>query len=119
LQYLAPYVFRVAISDRRIVSVEDGPDGAGQVTFTYRKTGTNRWRKMTVSAEEFLRRFLQHVLPTRFQKVRHYGFAAAANRTDYDHLRWLIALALGLLYILAAHRAAIEKIPQVVRCAEC
>jgi hypothetical protein len=46
-------------------------------------------------------------------------FAASANQTDYDHLRWLIALALGLLYILAAHKAAIDKIPQVVRCAEC
>jgi hypothetical protein len=119
LQYLAPYVFRVAISDRRIVSVEDGPDGTGQVTFTYRKSGSKRWRKMTVTAEEFLRRFLQHVLPSGFQKVRHYGFAAAANRTDYDHLRWLISLALGLIYVLTAQTAVTEKVAPVVRCAEC
>ena len=43
LKYLAPYVFRVAISDRRIVSCDDG-----QVTFSYRQSGSNRWRKMTV-----------------------------------------------------------------------
>ncbi len=67
LKYLAPYVFRVAISDRRIVACEDG-----QVTFSYRRSGSNRWRKMTVDAFEFIRRFLQHVLPSGFQKVRHY-----------------------------------------------
>src|SRR5271166_1343832 len=69
LKYLAPYVFRVAISDRRIVSYDDG-----QVTFSYRRSGSNRWRNMTVDAHEFIRRFLQHVLPGGFQKVRHYGF---------------------------------------------
>ena len=69
LRYLAPYVFRVAIGDHRIVSCDDG-----QVTFTYRRVGSNRPRKMTLDAMEFLRRFLQHVLPAGFQKVRHYGF---------------------------------------------
>lgn len=55
LKYLAPYVFRVAISDRRIVSCANG-----RVTFSYRKSGTNHWRTMTVDAVEFIRRFLQH-----------------------------------------------------------
>ena len=64
LKYLAPYVFRVAISDRRIVACEQG-----EVTFSYRRSGSNRWRKMTVDASEFIRRFLQHVLPSGFQKV--------------------------------------------------
>jgi hypothetical protein len=45
LNYLAPYVFRVAISDRRIVAVDDGPDGVGQVMFAYRKSGSRRWRE--------------------------------------------------------------------------
>ena len=58
LRYLAPYVFRVAIGDHRIVSCDDG-----QVTFTYRRVGSNRPRKMTLDAMEFLRRFFQHVLP--------------------------------------------------------
>src|SRR5262245_21202013 len=58
LRYLAPYVFGVAIGDHRIVACEDG-----RVTFTDRKVGSNRRRKMTLEAREFLRRFLQHVLP--------------------------------------------------------
>ena len=74
LRYLAPYVFRVAIGDHRIVSCDDG-----RVTFTYRKVGSKRQRKMTLDAMEFLRRFLQHVLPSGLPKVRHYGFLSPAS----------------------------------------
>lgn len=118
LQYLAPYVFRVAITNRRIVAVEDGPDGQGQVTFTYRKSGSNRPRKMPLTAHEFLRRFLQHVLPRGYQKVRHYGFAAARQHKNYDRLRWLVSLALALTYLLAP-TVVVERTPPLVRCAEC
>ena len=52
---------------------------------------------MTVSAEEFLRRFLQHVLPPGFQKVRHYGFASATRRAGYEYIRWLVTLAMGMV----------------------
>ena len=75
LRYLAPYVFRVAISNRRIVKCEAGPDGLGRVTITYKKSGSRRYRAMQLTAEELMRRFLQHVLLRGFQKVRHYGFA--------------------------------------------
>jgi hypothetical protein len=95
LKYLAPYVFRVAISDRRIVSCEDG-----RVTFSYRKSGSNRWRKMTVDADEFIRRFLQHVLPSGFPKVRHYGFLSPNSRVSIEAVRWLIALFHGLVHRL-------------------
>lgn len=100
LKYLAPYVFRVAISDRRIRAIEDGPDAQGQVTFTYRKSGSKRSRSMTVSADEFIRRFLQHVLPSGFRKVRHYGFAASPKRTDFELLGWIVTLSLSLVYSL-------------------
>src|SRR5262249_16506020 len=63
LRYLAPYVFRVAIGDHRIVSCDDD-----RVTFTYREVGSKRRRKMTLDAQESLRRYLQHVLPTGFAK---------------------------------------------------
>ena len=119
LKYLAPYVFRVAISDHRLVSLADGPDGAGQVTFGYRKTGSNRWRKMTVTAEEFLRRFLQHVLPRGFQKVRHYGFASARQRENFEQIRWLVTLAMGLTYLLTARPATLEKTNAMVTCDQC
>ena len=100
LRYLAPYVFRVAIGDHRIVSCDDG-----RVTFTYRKVGSKRRRKMTLDATEFLRRFLQHVLPSGFPKVRHYGFLSPASGVGLELVRWLIALWAGLTYVLRARRA--------------
>ena len=118
LKYLAPYVFRVAISDRRIASVTDGPDGRGAVTFDYRKSGSQRYRRMTVTAEEFLRRFLQHVLPSGFQKVRHYGFAATPKRKMYDAVRWLVTLAAGLLFHLVTTSPEPAPLPKS-RCPEC
>ena len=66
LAYLARYVFKVAISGQRIVSIDDQA-----VTFRYRKLHSNRARTMTLPIAEFMRRFLQHVtLPTGFVKVR-------------------------------------------------
>jgi len=102
LRYLAPYVFRVAISNRRIVNCQPGPDGLGRVTFSYRKRGSRRYRKMTVTAEEFIRRFLQHVLPRGFQKVRHYGFAHPRCRVDTEWLKMLVTVTLNLVYVLTA-----------------
>jgi hypothetical protein len=86
LKYLAPYIFRVAISNRRILSLADG-----QVTFSYRESDSGRWRHMTVTVDEFLRRFLQHVLPKGFVKVRYYGLFSPARR----YLLPLIKLWLG------------------------
>ncbi len=100
LQYLAPYVFRVAINNRRIVKVESGPDGLGQVTFAYRKSGSRRYRRMTVTAEEFVRRFLQHVLPSGFQKVRHYGFSHPRHKLDREWLAMLVTVTLNMVYVL-------------------
>lgn len=115
LRYLAPYVFRVAIGDHRIVSCDDG-----RVTFTYRKVGSNRRRKMTLDAMEFLRRFLQHVLPTGFQKVRSYGFLSPACAVALEAVRWLIALRAGLTYVLRSRRdepaAAPAPVPECPAC---
>ena len=69
LKYLAPYVFRVAFSNRRILKVENE-----QVTFYYQETATAKTKYCTVPAEEFIHRFLQHVLPRGFVKVRYFGF---------------------------------------------
>ena len=84
-KYLAPYVFRVAISNSRIVKLEDG-----RVTFKYKDSATDQVKLATVSAEEFIRRFLQHVLPERFVKVRYYGLLAAGNGRLLDHARKLL-----------------------------
>jgi len=114
LKYLAPYVFRVAISDRRIVSCEDG-----QVTFSYRKSGSNRWRKMTVEGSEFVRRFLQHVLPTGFQKVRHYGFLSPNTKVSLILVRWLIALCQGLVFTLCGDQPQPRPMAPSARCPAC
>jgi hypothetical protein len=114
LKYLAPYVFRVAIGDRRIVSCADG-----KVTYSYRKSGSNRWRKMTVDGPEFVRRFLQHVLPTGFQKVRHYGFLSPNSRRSLDLVRWLIALYQGLIFVLRGHLPQQTLARPRIRCAVC
>jgi hypothetical protein len=85
LKYLAPYIFRVAISDSRIVAVKDR-----NVTFSYRKKGSNRARQVTLEALEFIRRFLQHVLPAGFMKVRHYGFMNSNCTVSLTCLRLFI-----------------------------
>ena len=74
-KYLAPYIFRVAISNNRLRKLENG-----QVTFAYKESATDQLKLCTLSAEEFIRRFLQHVLPPRFSKVRYFGLLSPSNR---------------------------------------
>jgi hypothetical protein len=88
LKYLAPYIFRVALSNRRILKLQDG-----QVTFRYRDSTTRHWKTRTLPAEEFIRRFLQHVLPKGFQKVRYYGFFSAGQRPRLQQVRQLLGPA--------------------------
>ena len=114
VRYLAPYVFRVAIGDHRIVSCDDG-----RVTFTYRRVGSNRPRKMTLEAMEFLRRFLQHILPAGFQKVRHYGFLSPNSATAIEAVRWLITLHNGRVFTLAAMLIVPPVEPPALRCPAC
>lgn len=75
LKYLAPYIFRIALSNHRILKLEHE-----QVTFRYQEGESKRWRTATLAVFEFIRRFLQHVLPKGFVKVRSYGLLAAGNR---------------------------------------
>lgn len=118
MKYLAPYVFRVAISDRRIRAISPGDDGRGSVTFDYRPVGSKKIRSMTVSAEEFIRRFMQHVLPGGFRKVRHYGLASARSQQDIELLKWLVTLTLQMVYVLTICTSA--PAPKVApRCEHC
>jgi hypothetical protein len=78
LKYLARYTHRVAISNSRLLEVGDG-----RVTFRYKDySDDHKAKAMTLSAEEFLRRFVQHVLPKGFVKVRHYGLLANRFRDE-------------------------------------
>jgi hypothetical protein len=76
LEYLGRYTHRVAISNNRIFSIDNG-----KVTFTYRdRERNNEIRMMTLDAHEFIRRFLLHTLPMGFMKIRYFGFLSHKNK---------------------------------------
>ena len=81
LAYLSRYTHRVAISNRRLLAF----DAAGGVTFrykVYRRDGAQRHQVMTLGTDEFIRRFLLHVLPRGFHRIRHYGLLAGSTRKE-------------------------------------
>jgi len=89
LDYLGRYTHRVAISNHRIVKVQDG-----LVTFRYRdRRDGDKCKQMTISAQEFIRRFLLHILPDSFMRIRHYGFLAnRCKKRDMPRCRDLLGL---------------------------
>ena len=87
LDYLARYVFRVAITNPRLV----GLDGKA-ATIRYKQRKSARWRTCRIAGEEFMRRFLQHVLPRGFHKVRYFGLWHPANRELAARVRLRLAL---------------------------
>ena len=92
LAYLSRYTHRVAISNSRLLRFDESG-----VTFRYkdyRQNGANRQQSMTISADEFIRRFLLHVLPKGFHRIRHYGLLAGATRkAQLDQARRLLGVA--------------------------
>ncbi len=81
LKYLSNYVYRIAISNNRIVKYKNG-----KVTFKYKPSGTNYYKYKTVTAMEFMRRFLQHVLPDGFHKIRYFGFLSAGGKKTLEKI---------------------------------
>ena len=80
LRYLARYTHRVAISNRRLIALDDRG-----VTFKwkdYRLEGRERYKVMTLATHEFIRRFLMHVLPAGFHRIRYYGLLASGKRAE-------------------------------------
>ena len=90
IRYLAPYVFKIAISDYRIVNID-----SNHVSFKCKKSQSNRWRIMRLDVMEFIRRYLQHVLPTGFMKIRYYGFLSPSCRVPLQKISILIQIASG------------------------
>jgi hypothetical protein len=91
LQYRAPYIFRVALSNNRIVRVANE-----QVMFRYQDGKTRQRRICTLPAAEFMRRFLQHVLPKGFVKVRYFGLFSPGKRRLLAQVRQVLALTTGM-----------------------
>jgi Putative transposase len=78
LRYLSRYTHRIAISNHRLVSADENG-----VTFKYkdyRIEGPARYKTMTLATDEFIRRFLIHLLPKGFHRIRHYGLLASGSR---------------------------------------
>jgi hypothetical protein len=90
LKYLAPYVFKVAISNSRILNVQNRT-----VLIRYRKPHSERSKILALEVMEFIRRFLQHVLPTGFMKIRYYGFMNPNCAVSLDRIRGLIEISYG------------------------
>jgi hypothetical protein len=104
LAYLARYTHRVAISNSRLISLDERG-----VTFRYkdyRRDGQARYRTMTLAADEFIRRFLLHVLPKGFHRIRHYGLLASPGcKANIARARELIAAPIPAA-LLEAHDTA-------------
>lgn len=97
VEYLGRYTHRIAISNHRILSIDNG-----EIIFTYKdRQNDNKTEKMALPANEFIRRFLLHVLPHRFMKIRYYGFLANKNRRKSILLiRRLIGIAVEIVPVI-------------------
>jgi hypothetical protein len=110
LKYLAPYIFRVALSNRRIHKM-----ASGMVTFSYKDSKSGVTRFCILCAEEFIRRFLQHVLPKGFVKVRYYGFFSPGKRRTLSLIRRL----LGMLHEKILSRELAKRNRRELKCPTC
>lgn len=114
LKYLAPYVYRVAISNNRIESMNET-----HVTYRYTPSGKKFSKRRKVSGQEFVRGFLQHVLPPNFHRIRYYGFLHSHSSLSIDYVRMLACFYLGMCYILAKRAVAEEPPKRPMVCREC
>ena len=89
LKYLAPYIMRVALSNKNILSLNDGV-----VTWRYKESKTHTWKRRSLPADKFLRLFLRHVLPKGFVKVRYFGYLATKKRGALDVIKEQIGIRL-------------------------
>jgi len=114
LRYLSRYTHRVAISNRRLVATDD--NGVAFRWKDYRIDGPERWKTMTLHPHEFIRRFLSHVLPKGFHRIRHYGLFASGHRTaNIARARELLGAAPPVVEP-EEHKAAAADEPRVLPC---
>lgn len=116
LEYLGRYIFRVAITNSRLERIDNG-----QVTFRYRDNRTQEILHMTVPGAEFIRRFLQHVLPRGCAKVRYYGIYSGSCRKQLDKARALLNVPQpdANVDVLSDISAPVPSLPASARCPFC
>ena len=108
LKYLAPYIMRVALSDKNILNLKDG-----MVTFRYKDAKTGQFRTRCLPALDFIQQFLKHVLPKGFVKVRYFGFLATKKRDALDVIKELIGIRQD------ANDEKDKETEKVMRCPDC
>ncbi len=115
-KYLPPYVYRVAISDSRITSVDDHG-----VSYTVKPSGKRVYEPRRLEGERFVRAFAQHILPPGLQKVRYYGFMSPNSKLQLAKIRWLVWLWRGWCFYLASQLKSTEPQPTQAspRCQHC
>jgi Zn finger protein HypA/HybF involved in hydrogenase expression len=125
LNYLARYVFRVALTNRRLIAMDET-----HVTFRYKDHDTGQWRSLRIEGVQFLRRFLFHVLPKGFHKVRYYGLWHPCKRDRQARARLLLelttkpascnaAVLMGDLADEALGQSALTSQDHTVKCPKC
>jgi hypothetical protein len=118
LAYLARYTHRVAIANSRLIALDEHA-----VTFKwkdYRAKGRTKYKTMTLAADEFMRRFLLHVLPTGFHRIRHYGLLANAGRKDHlARARELLSVPLDPNAEVSAGDASTDSAQPTYVCPDC
>ena len=121
LKYLAPYIHRVAISNRRLLAFDNrGSMESSQVTFQYRASDTGQLKRCRLSVEQFFQRFLQHVLPHAFVKVRYFGFFGASVRRKLTALQMRLASqTLDTVEHQAASSPSALEPPSKILCPAC
>ena len=98
----------------RIESVDET-----SVTYRFTPTGSQRAVRRTVPGQEFVRGFLQHVLPSNFQKLRYYGFASQNSKLKFGWVQMLVWFYLGWCYLLARQKLPEAPTKPPIRCVEC
>jgi hypothetical protein len=112
MKYLARYVFRVAIDNSRVIKVKDG-----NVYFKYRSKTNGKSKLRHLGVIEFIRRFIQHILPCGFMKIRHYGFLHTNSSVSIDHVKFKICI---MLDIIINELSEIRKLkPKIPICKKC
>ena len=114
LKYLAPYVNRVAISNKRILAVDDE-----SVTYCFTPSGSRKSLQRPVSGQEFVRGFLQHTLPSKFQRIRYYGWASPNCKLKFQYVQMLVWFYLGWCWLMKEQQPIEVPIKPIVRCNEC
>lgn len=120
LKYLAPYVTRGCVANWRVKSGTNAEllDDA-RLTLQVKRSGTRKYKPMPLSVAEFIRRWLQHVVPSGMHRIRRYGLLHPASRLSIEELRLLIAVALGQVHYLLCTEEIVAPEPAKMCCQLC